>query len=108
MKNLLKASFLSLFSFTLTGTCFAITSLSALTEEAQLQTRSGVVTFGYVMQVFFSLLIVFGLIYLTAKYILPKFQVKGQGRLIEIADRIGLEPQVTAYILKVRKTNEGI
>jgi len=80
---------------------FAVTTLSGLTEEATLPTRSPVVTFGYLIQVFISLLIVVGLIYFTAKYILPKFQVGGKGKLIEVVDRIGLEPQVSAYILRV-------
>jgi hypothetical protein len=58
------------------------------------------VTFGYIMQVLFSLLIVLGLIYITSKYLLPKLQIKSKGTLLEVEDRIGLEPQVSAYVLR--------
>lgn len=72
-----------------------------MTYEALALQKSPIVTFGYIMQIIISLLIVLGLIYLTAKYILPKLQVTSQGKNIQIIDRVGLEPQVTAYTLKV-------
>jgi len=85
------------------GVSGAVTSLSGITGEATLPPRSPVITVGYLMQVFFSLLIVGGIIFLTAKYILPKLQVSSKGRIIEVIDRIGLEPQISAYILRVRQ-----
>ena len=74
-----------------------------MTYEALVLQKSPIVTFGYVLQVTFSLLIVLALIYLTSKYILPRMQVAGKGRLIEVIDRAQLEPQVTTYIIKVYK-----
>lgn len=103
MKNPLNyLGFIAILSF-FNNASYAVTSLSGLTGEAAGYSQSPVITIGYLMQLFFSLLIVFGLIYVTAKYVLPKFQVKGTGSLIEVVDRIGLEPQVSAYILRVRK-----
>lgn len=67
--------------------------------------RTPLVTFGYLVQVFFSLLIVFGLIYLTARYLLPRFQISAKGRLIQVVDRVGLDPQVSAYIIKVGQSS---
>ncbi len=103
MKNPLKIIAPLIISIFFQKASYAVTSLSGLTGEAAGYSRSPVITIGYVMQLLLSLIIVFGLIYITAKYLLPKFQVKSTGRLIEISDRIGLEPQVSAYILKVRK-----
>jgi len=103
MKNSLNFSAL-IITLSLSQTAaYAVTSLSGLTEEAAGYSQSPVITIGYLMQLFLSLIVVFGLIYLTSKYVLPKFQVKSTGRLIEVIDRVGLEPQVSAYILKVRK-----
>ncbi|MBI5701208.1 hypothetical protein HZC34_05125 [Candidatus Saganbacteria bacterium] len=76
-----------------------------MTYEALVLQKTPIVTFGYIMQVILSLLIVVGLIYLTAKYILPKLQVSTQGKTIQILDRTGLEPQVTAYTIKVGSFN---
>ncbi len=61
------------------------------------------ITVGYVMQVFISLLIILGLIYIIAKYLLPRLQISAKGKLIQVIDRIGLEPQVSAYIIKVQE-----
>jgi len=84
------------------GVSHAVTSVSALTGEA-IPERTPVITFGYVMQVLFSLTIVMGLIFLTAKYILPKIQIGVKGKIIEVVDRVGLEPQVSAFIVRVKK-----
>lgn len=56
-------------------------------------------TIGYVFQLILSLAIVIGLIYFSAKYLFPKLQLPSQGKLIQVVDRIGLEPQVSAYII---------
>jgi flagellar biogenesis protein FliO len=69
------------------------------TPEAVSTLRSPLITFGYVLQLIISLAIVLGLIYFASKYILPKLQIPSSGKLIEIVDRIGLEPQVSAYII---------
>jgi flagellar biogenesis protein FliO len=60
---------------------------------------SPLVTAGYIFQLIISLAIVIGLIYFTAKYLFPKLQLPSQGKSIQILDRIGLEPQVSAYII---------
>ncbi len=96
----------------LTGfTAFILFSLSPAAQaaeefffsstEAGSSSASSIITFGYVIQLFFSLLIVFGLIYLTSKYILPRFKMEAKGKIIEVLDRIVLEPQVSSYIIKV-------
>lgn len=69
-------------------------------EPLVLQTTP-LITFGYVMQVLLSLGIVVALIYSIAKYLMPRMKVNAPGRLIKVVDRIYLEPQVSAYILKV-------
>lgn len=63
-----------------------------------------IITFGYIMQVLISLLVVIAFIYLAAKFLLPKFKISGTGKLIRILDRAYLEPQVSAYILKIEKS----
>lgn len=72
------------------------------TETLALQ-ASPIVTVGYLMQVLFSLAVVLALIFVIAKYLLPKLRVATVGRVISVVDRVMLEPQVTAYILKVGK-----
>ena len=72
-----------------------------MTYEALVLQKTPIVTFGYIMQVIISLAIVIGLIYLCAKYLLPRLQVAPQGKLIHITDRLGIEPQVTVYTIKV-------
>jgi len=64
---------------------------------------SPIITLGYVMQVIFSLAVVLALIYVIAKYLLPKLKINPQGKIIQMVDRVMLEPQVSAYILKVGK-----
>jgi len=81
---------------------FAAVEGVELTKEAPTLKGSPVLTLGYVFQVFISLLVVIGLIYVVARFLLPKLQMPSRGRLIQIVDRIGLEPQVSAYILKVK------
>ena len=44
--------------------------------------------------------VVFGFIYLTAKYLLPKIQPGTKGKYIEVIDKVVIEPSVTAYIIK--------
>ncbi|MFH1577218.1 MAG: flagellar biosynthetic protein FliO [Candidatus Margulisiibacteriota bacterium] len=74
-----------------------------MTLEALALQRTPIITFGYIMQVFFSLIIVMALLYLVAKYILPRMKLSATGKLIKIVDRVYLEPQVSAYILQVGK-----
>ena|SRR3989338_5189088 len=78
------------------------TSLGASTEALVLQTTP-VITAGYVMQVVFSLLIVLAIIYAAARYLLPRLKIAAPGKLIQVLDRVFLEPQVSAYVLKVGK-----
>lgn len=71
-----------------------------LSSESLSLNQTPIMTFGYIMQVLFSLLIVIGIIYVASKYLLPKLQFKSKGALLELEDRIGLEPQVSAYVIK--------
>ena len=79
------------------------TALGTSLEALALQ-RTPIITFGYIMQVFFSLLIVLALIYFIAKYLLPRMKLSNTGKLIKIIERVYLEPQVTAYLLSVGKS----
>ncbi|MFH1710272.1 MAG: flagellar biosynthetic protein FliO [bacterium] len=72
-----------------------------LVSPEVLPKASNLITIGYVFQLILSLAIVIGLIYFSAKYLFPKLQLSSQGKLIQIVDRIGLEPQVSAYIISV-------
>lgn len=74
-----------------------------MTSETLVLQHSPIITLGYVMQVLISLGIVLALIYLVAKYVLPRMKVNTPGRLIQVLDRVYLEPQISAYILKVGK-----
>lgn len=74
-----------------------------MTPEALTLQASPIITVGYVMQVFISLLVVLALIYVCARYLLPRLKVTPTGRIIQVVDRTMLEPQVSAYILKVGK-----
>jgi flagellar biogenesis protein FliO len=76
-----------------------------MTFEALALQRTPIITFGYIMQVFFSLLFVLALIVLSAKYLLPRLRTHATGKLIKVLDRVFLEPQVTAYVLKVGANN---
>ncbi len=60
---------------------------------------SHLITIGYIFQLIISLAVVIGLIYFSAKYLFPKLQLSSQGKVIQVQDRIGLEPQVSAYII---------
>ncbi len=71
-----------------------------MTYEAISLAKTPVFTFGYIMQVLISLVVVICLIYLMAKYLLPMLQVSPQGKNIQITERVGIEPQVTAYTIK--------
>ena len=75
-----------------------------MTPEALALQRTPIITFGYIMQVFISLLVVLAFIYLIAKYLLPKMKIAATGKIIKVLDRVYLEPQVSAYVLKVGKT----
>lgn len=70
-----------------------------LSPEVMSVSRSPLVTVGYIIQLIFSLAIVVGLIFFASKYLLPKLQLPSSGKLIQVVDRIGLEPQVSAYII---------
>lgn len=74
-----------------------------MTPEALVLQSSPIVTVGYVMQTIISLAIVIGLIYVIARFLLPKMRVSGAGRLVQVVDRVLIEPQVAAYIIKVGK-----
>jgi flagellar biogenesis protein FliO len=74
-----------------------------MTPEALALKTSPIITLGYFLQVLFSLAIVLGIIYVIAKYLLPKLKITPRGKIIQMVDRIMLEPQVSAYILKVGK-----
>jgi flagellar biogenesis protein FliO len=74
-----------------------------MTAEPLVLQTSPIITTGYMMQVLFSLLIVIAIIYVMAKFLLPRLKIAAPGRLIQIVDRVFLEPGVTAYILKVGK-----
>lgn len=75
-----------------------------MTPEALALQRTPIITFGYIMQVFISLLVVLAFIYLIAKYLLPRMKIAATGKLIKILDRVYLEPQVSAYVLQVGKS----
>ncbi len=75
-----------------------------MTAEAIALQTTPIITFGYIVQVFLSLLIVLGFIYVAARFILPKFKMGNSGKFIQVLDRVSLEPQVSAYILKVGKS----
>jgi flagellar biogenesis protein FliO len=72
-----------------------------MTTEALVLQTSPIITTGYIMQVILSLAVVVAIIYVLAKYLLPRLKVTTPGRLIQVIDRIYLEPQVSAYVLKV-------
>ncbi len=79
-----------------------ISPMIASSAEAMPVSGSPLVTVGYIFQLIISLAVVIGLIYFSARYILPKIQLPSTGRMIEIKDRIGLEPQVSAYIISAQ------
>jgi hypothetical protein len=71
-----------------------------MTTEALVLQQSPIVTFGYVIQVVFSLALVLALIYFSAKMLLPRLRGPVKGGLVQVTDRVYLEPQVAAYVLK--------
>jgi len=73
------------------------------TNTAVSSVSSAAVSIGYVVQLFFSLVVVLGFLYLTAKYLLPKIKTSNKSEHIAIADRLVVEPQVTLYIVKAAK-----
>jgi flagellar biogenesis protein FliO len=75
-----------------------------MTPEALTLQTTPIITFGYVMQVIISLLVILAFIFFAAKYLLPKLKVASIGKLIQVVDRVYLEPQVTAYIIKIKKS----
>ncbi|MBI5399460.1 FliO/MopB family protein [Candidatus Saganbacteria bacterium] len=74
-----------------------------MTQEALTFQHTPVITFGYIVQLIFSLVVVLTLIYLIAKYLMPRLKLNPNGKLIQVLDRAFLEPQVSAYLLKVGK-----
>jgi len=75
-----------------------------MTPEALVLQRSPIITLGYVMQVLISLAIVLAIIYVMARFLLPKLKINTTGKMIQVLDRVMLEPQVTAYVIKVGKS----
>ncbi len=74
-----------------------------ITREALVLQTSPIITAGYIFQVLISLAVVVAFIYVIAKFLLPRMQINAPGRLIKVIDRLMLEPQVTAYVLKIGK-----
>lgn len=64
---------------------------------------SPLVTLGYVAQLLISLAIIIALIYFSAKYLVPRLNLPSAGQMIKIKDRIGIEPQVSAYIISAQE-----
>ena len=73
--------------------------LEMIVSPEVMHTGSPLITIGYIFQLIISLAIVIGLIFFSAKYLFPKLQLPSQGKSIQIIDRIGLEPQVSAYVI---------
>jgi len=74
-----------------------------MTPEALTLQTSPIITFGYVMQVIFSLAVIVAFIYVIGRFVLPKLKITPTGKIIQVVDRAFLEPQVSAWILKVGK-----
>ena len=72
-----------------------------MTAEALAFQSTPIITFGYILQVFISLAVIIGFIYLLGRYVLPRLKVNSSGSLIKVVDRVYLDPQIGAYILKV-------
>lgn len=54
------------------------------------------------LQVFFSLLLVLFLIYVSARYLLPRLSpLASNKRYVQIIEKVPLESQVTLYLVKV-------
>ncbi len=76
--------------------------VTAYTSSEALPAAQPLFTLGYILQLIVSLAVVIGLIYFSAKYLFPKLQIPSQGRSIQVLDRIGIEPQVSAYIISAQ------
>jgi len=97
---------LPLVQLLLSCSSFAVDSAYfSTTESSAVSGSSSIISFGYIVQLIFSLLVVFGFIYLAAKYVFPKFQSGTKGKFIEIIDRLTIEPQVSSYIIKAGKSS---
>ena len=103
MKSLKISPILFFFALNVANSTFAQDKTAS--PEALSLKATPLITVSYLFQLFISLLIVFGLIYLASKYILPRIKVTTKGRVIEVVDRVGLEPQVTAYIIKAKDSS---
>ena len=79
-------------------------ALLATAETIAFQ-KTPLVTFGYIMQVLISLSIVLGLLWVSSKYLLPRLNFTPKGRMIEVIDRIAIEPGLSAYVLKAKNKN---
>jgi len=71
------------------------------TEEALKLPASPGLGFGDVINMFFFLAVVLGIIYLSTKFLLPKMKLSGTGKLISILDRVPLEPNVSLYVIQI-------
>jgi flagellar biogenesis protein FliO len=69
-------------------------------ESTAGQSYSPVISVGYIVQLIFSLAVVVGFLYVTAKYLLPKMQTGTKSKQIEITDKLVIEPQVSSYVIK--------
>jgi len=76
-----------------------------MTNEAFSFQPTPIITFGYIMQLLFGLLVIFGMLYVTAKFFLPKLKLARSGQIIKIVERIYLEPQVSACLISIGKQN---
>ena len=80
---------------------FAADESFFLTSEAvSASSGTSVISVGYIIQLLFSLLVVVGLAYFAAKFVLPRLKYSTRGTYINVIDKVVIEPQVTAYILK--------
>jgi flagellar biogenesis protein FliO len=76
--------------------------LEILVSAESMPAAQPLFTIGYIFQLIISLGVVIGLIYFSAKYLFPKLQMPSQGRSIQVLDRVGIEPQVSAYIISAQ------
>jgi flagellar biogenesis protein FliO len=70
-----------------------------VSPETMALNRTPLITVGYIFQLIISLALVLGLIYFSAKYLIPKLQLPSTGKELEVTDRTGLEPQVSVYVI---------
>ncbi len=86
-------------------TAYAVEPKFFSSAESSVGQVSPIISFGYIMQLLFSLLVVFGFIYVTAKYLLPKIKTSTKGYYLSVIDKVVLEPQVSSYIIKAGKSS---